>query len=240
MCGGAGTRYQAYSCVHGFGHAFMRIYGDRARRRRSRLCRALGPRAAPDCAQGAYHDYWFAVAGSDEASTARRARSATRACSAAPSRREFVRPCWYRALVENRPEGLVVDSPRAPRRALLAPRRAPAGGVRHRRGRDRAGRTRQQLALCAGLAGQRDAVACVRGTKVQNLLGAPTAALRAPRRPLRRVRRRARAACYRWLGKAVAVLTDGAFARDGLPAAATARPPAATARRARARSTTRS
>ena len=28
ICGGAGTRYQEYSCIHGFGHAFMRIYGD--------------------------------------------------------------------------------------------------------------------------------------------------------------------------------------------------------------------
>ena len=29
ICGDAGTRYQEYSCIHGFGHAFMRIYGDR-------------------------------------------------------------------------------------------------------------------------------------------------------------------------------------------------------------------
>ncbi len=27
-----------------------------------------------------------------------------------------------------------------------------------------------------------------------------------------------RVACYRWLGKAVAVLTDGAFEREGCPA----------------------
>jgi hypothetical protein len=29
VCGDAGTRFQRYSCVHGFGHAFMRIHGDR-------------------------------------------------------------------------------------------------------------------------------------------------------------------------------------------------------------------
>ena len=67
VCGGAETRYQNYSCIHGFGHAFMRIYGDRLEPA-LRLCRALGPRAAPDCAQGAYHDYWFAVAGADDTS----------------------------------------------------------------------------------------------------------------------------------------------------------------------------
>src|SRR5262245_28644778 len=66
VCAGAGTRYRRYSCIHGFGHAFMRIYGDRLRPALA-LCRALGPRSAPDCAQGAYHDYWFAVAGADDA-----------------------------------------------------------------------------------------------------------------------------------------------------------------------------
>ena len=54
-----------YSCIHGFGHAFMRIYGDRLGPALD-LCRALGRGAAADCAQGAYHDYWFAVAGADD------------------------------------------------------------------------------------------------------------------------------------------------------------------------------
>ena len=66
VCADAGTRYRRYSCVHGLGHAFMRIYGDELPPALS-LCRALGPRMAPDCAQGAYHDYWFAVAGADQA-----------------------------------------------------------------------------------------------------------------------------------------------------------------------------
>ena len=35
VCGSARTRYQEYSCIHGFGHAFMRIYGDRLSRRSS-------------------------------------------------------------------------------------------------------------------------------------------------------------------------------------------------------------
>ena len=69
VCGDAGTRYQRYSCTHGMGHAFMRIYADELRPALG-LCRALGPQAAPDCAQGAYHDYWFAAIGADDAEAA--------------------------------------------------------------------------------------------------------------------------------------------------------------------------
>ncbi len=109
VCTQAGTRYQRYSCVHGLGHAFMRIYDDRLAPALD-LCGALGPRVAPDCAQGAYHDYWFAVVGADEASLPDGAvTDPRRLCGAQPT--EFVRPCWYRAFVDNRPEGIVVDSP---------------------------------------------------------------------------------------------------------------------------------
>ena len=65
-CDGAGTRFQRYSCVHGFGHAFMRLYQDQLEPA-LKLCTALGAQSAPDCAQGAYHDYWFAVVGADDA-----------------------------------------------------------------------------------------------------------------------------------------------------------------------------
>ena len=43
VCGEAETRFQRYSCIHGFGHAFMRIYEDRLDLALP-LCRALGPR----------------------------------------------------------------------------------------------------------------------------------------------------------------------------------------------------
>ena len=108
VCADAGTRYRRYSCVHGLGHAFMRIYGDRLPPALA-LCRALGPGTAPDCAQGAYHDYWFAVAGADQAALPAGADTDPRTlCAAQPA--EFVRPCWYRAFVDDRPEGIVVDS----------------------------------------------------------------------------------------------------------------------------------
>ncbi len=215
ICADAGTRYRRYSCVHGLGHAFMRIYGDRLPPALA-LCRALGPRTAPDCAQGAYHDYWFAVAGADQAALPPGAATDPRSlCAAQPT--AFVRPCWYRAFVDNRPEGIVVDS--AIHLDVLC--------------RDLAGLQReacvtgaavigpadpeQQLELCAGLDDQRDAVACVRGTKAQNLLGASTAAYVRLLGRCELFAGATRAACYRWLGKAVAVLTDGEFGRKGCP-----------------------
>ena len=95
------------------------------------FCRALGSRAAPDCAQGAYHDYWFAVIVADEATLPDEGATDPRAlCGAQPV--VFVRPCWYRAFVDNRPAG-------------------------------------------------------------------------------------PRPACYRWLGKALAVVTDGRFGEEGCP-----------------------
>ncbi|HEX4929549.1 MAG TPA: hypothetical protein VFV62_02490 [Gaiellaceae bacterium] len=75
----------------------------------------------------------------------------------------------------------------------------------------------EQLAICAQLPVNGEAVSCVRGVKVQNLLGAATEAF------VRLIGRcelfpaGPRGACYRWLGKTVTVVTDGAFARSGCP-----------------------
>jgi hypothetical protein len=214
VCADAGTRYRRYSCVHGFGHAFMRIYDDQLRPALG-LCRELGPGAAPDCAQGAYHDYWFAVIGADD--TTRPERVVTdprRLCGAQPD--EFVRPCWYRAFVDNRPD-IAVESAEdvdalcdglagLQREACITAASVigPADPV-------------EQLLVCAGLASSADAAGCVRGTKVQNLLGYPTSAYvdLISRCPV--FTGPARAACFRWLGKTIAVLTDGRFARVGCP-----------------------
>ena len=220
VCGGAETRYQNYSCIHGFGHAFMRIYGDRLEPA-LRLCRALGPRAAPDCAQGAYHDYWFAVAGADDASLSERPVTDPRKlCAAQPA--GFVRPCWYRAWIENRPEAFDVAAPEdldalcyelagLQREACITAASVigppdPAA----------------QLKLCARLADPSDASSCVRGTKVQNLLGSDNEAYVELIERCDLFAGATRAACYRWLGKTIAVLTDGAFARAGCPRLAAA------------------
>ena len=218
ICDEAATRYQRYSCVHGLGHAFMRIHGDRLGPALE-LCRAIGSEA-PDCAQGAYHDYWFAVAGLDDARLRDEPRRDPWAlCARQP--RAFVRPCWYRAFVDNRPEGLAVESAedveglceglRGVQRAGCVTAAAVIGPA------DPAA----QLGICSALRAT-DAVECVRGTKVQNLLRSPISTFTALIERCEQFERRARPACYRWLAKTIAVVTDGAFRRSGCPRLRTA------------------
>ena len=215
VCGEAGTRYQRYSCTHGMGHAFMRIYSDQLRPALG-LCRELGPQAAPDCAQGAYHDYWFAVAGADDAELPDGAvTDPRRLCGAQPVR--FVRPCWYRAFVDNRPEGAPVESPEeldglcVGLDGLQRSACVTAGSVVGPP--DPAA----QLMICAGMPSASDAESCVRGTKVQNLLEYPTSAHVDLISRCGVFTGGPRVACFRWLGKTLAVLTDGKFARAGCP-----------------------
>ena len=214
LCAGAGTRYQRYSCVHGLGHAFMRIHGDRLEPALD-LCRSLGE-PAPDCAQGAFHDYWFAIAGADDASLpAGAVTDPGELCGSQAA--EFVRPCWYRAFVDNRPAGITVDSPE--HLEVLC------DGLRglQRRGCITAAAVigpadpAVQLEICAALRDPADAESCIRGTKVQNLLGQPAPALVALIRRCGLFRDATARACYRWLGKTIAVVTDGDFARTGCP-----------------------
>jgi hypothetical protein len=199
VCGGARTRYQEYSCIHGFGHAFMRIYGDRLEPA-LHLCRALGERAAADCGQGAYHDYWFAVAGADDAALEEEpVRDPRELCADAPP--EFVRPCWYRAWIENRPTAFSIEGPedldglcaelRGLQRAACITAASVIGPS------DPA----EQLAVCSRLAAVSDAAACARGVKVQNLRDARTGELVALVDRCAALPGRARGACYRWLGK---------------------------------------
>jgi hypothetical protein len=213
-CGRAGTRFQRYSCIHGFGHAFMRMYEDRLDLALP-LCRALGPQA-PDCAQGAYHDYWFAVLGADDAAPPRHAVTNPRElCGAQPA--AFVRPCWYRAFLEQRPADFVLESPED--------LDGLCGGLR---GLQRSGcitaasligppDPAAQLDICAHLRAPADAASCVRATKVQNLLDAGTGTYVALIGRCARFAGAARGACYRWLGKALAVLTNGDFETEGCP-----------------------
>jgi hypothetical protein len=214
LCAEAATRYQRYSCVHGLGHAFMRINGDRLEPALA-LCRALGARVAPDCAQGAYHDYWFAVAGADDASLPGEATTDPRELCGAQAA-EFVRPCWYRAFVDNRPD-VEVNSPEH-----LDVLCEGLGGLQREACITAAAVIGPsdpyvQLDICAALPDPADAAGCIRGTKAQNLLGASTATF------VRLIRRcelfagATRAGCYTWLGKTLAVLTDGEFGETGCP-----------------------
>jgi hypothetical protein len=215
VCADARTRFQRYSCVHGFGHAFMRLYEDQLEPALE-LCSALGSNEAPDCAQGAYHDYWFAVLGADDAILSEKpVTDPRRLCGTQPER--FVRPCWYRVFLENRAAGFELETPRD-----LEDLCDGLEGVQ-RAGCITAGALigppdpAAQLRICARLGAASDSESCVRGTKVQNLRGAATREYVALIEGCGRFAADARAACYRWLGKALAVITDGRFERSGCP-----------------------
>ena len=214
-CDRAGTRFQRYSCVHGFGHAFMRLYEDQLEPA-LKLCTALGPQEAPDCAQGAYHDYWFAVVGADEASLSEDAvTDPYRLCAAQPE--AYVRPCWYRAFLENRPAGFRVERP-----ADIEDLCDGLEGLQ-REGCVTAASVigppdpAEQLLICSRLRDPSDAANCVRGTKVANLQDAAAETYVRLIGGCERFAPAARGACYRWLGKTLAVLTDGEFGRTGCP-----------------------
>jgi hypothetical protein len=126
----------------------------------------------------------------------------------------FVRPCWYRAFVDNRPDievkaasdvDALCDGLAGLQREACVTAASVIGPPD----------PFAQLQLCAGLASSADAASCVRGTKVQNLLGYPLSAYvdLISRCPV--FIGAARAACFRWLGKTLAVVTDGRFARVG-------------------------
>jgi hypothetical protein len=211
ICAETETRYQRYSCIHGFGHAFMRLSEEQLEPA-LRLCDALGADAASDCAQGAFHDYWFAVSGLDDTSAPDDSETDPRVLCGAQAER-FVRQCWYRAFIERPPAG-AVDTP-----VDLLQLCDGLAGVQ-REGCVTAASVvgpsdpRAQMAICAGLRGG-DAVACVHGVKVQNFLEGTTADY------LELIGRcdlfsgKTATACYRWLGKTIAVVTNGAFADDG-------------------------
>ena len=214
VCEDTETRYQRYSCVHGFGHAFMRISGEELDPALG-LCSALGAEA-PDCAQGAFHDYWFAVAGLDETEQpAEVVDDPRRLCADQPER--FVLPCWYRAYVDSRPPGEITVT------ADLQRLCAELEGIQ-REGCITAGSVigpadpRSQLAMCAGLRGA-DAQACIHGVKAQNFLGQSIEAdVALVERCELFAEPAGRQECFRWLGKTLSVVTDGEFGEAGCTA----------------------
>ena len=213
LCMRAPTRFRSYTCIHTLGHAYMRLYHGQLKFG-IKACRTLPVAQAPDCAQGAYHDYWLSIAGRDSAQRPRNAQtSARQLCSHAIH--AFVRPCWYRYFLE------------------LPPKKLPTGAVGLRRlcvglaGLQRAGCIGgaslitsadpfQQMRVCARLRGA-DGLDCLYGVNVQNL-----ATAKGSRRVLLiercgKMGAVARQGCYEWLGTALAVVTNGRFQDRGCP-----------------------
>src|ERR671934_255967 len=210
-CRKASTRYQRYSCVHGLGHAYMRLFGELVAPSLA-ACSALGPEDAADCAQGAFHDYWIAVAGLDQThKPAHTTTSPRKLCGAQHAR--FVRACWYRAWLE-RPSKHVPQNGRN----LLALCRGLAG--LQQQACVTGGSVIvsidpfDQLAVCKQLRGA-DAAACIRGVRVPALASQP---LRYQMRLIKEcadIDHGAQHDCYLWLGKALNVIRNGAFANQG-------------------------
>ena len=205
-CNALPTRYRAYTCIHGLGHALMRgLHGEL--KPAVRACRALGAHGV-DCAQGVFHDYWISLRGADGTTRPRRAISSPRlVCD---GRLTFVRPCWYRYFIEQR-FGPALDSAADVRRACggLAP--IQRAGCVAGAALALAGGPFAQTSVCRQLAAA-DAVSCLRGVAVQALADQP-------RRQLELIRGCRRfgahaAACYAWFGRTLALVTDGAFVRS--------------------------
>ena len=207
LCMRAPTRYRSYTCVHTLGHAYMRLYHEQLPFA-VQACRALPASQAPDCAQGAYHDYWLSIAGRDATTKQRHGvRSARVLCARViPT---FVRPCWYRYFLELPPKTVPVNA--AGVRSLCAGLR-----VRQRAGCVGAATLITsadpfiQIRICGRLRGP-DTISCLYGMNVQNVATA---------RGSRRVkliercadlRRSAQGACYEWLGTTLSVVTNGRF-----------------------------
>jgi hypothetical protein len=210
-CRKASTRYQRYSCVHGLGHAYMRLFGELVGPSLA-ACSALGADDAADCAQGAFHDYWIAVAGFDQ--TKRPAATTTsprKLCGAQHA--QFVRACWYRAWLERPPHRIPTSG-----HALLALCRGLSG--LQQQACVTGGSVIvsadpfTQLGVCRELRGD-DAAACVRGVRAPALLAQPLKVQVRLIRGCAGIDHAAQRACYSWLGEALNVVRNGEFGGRG-------------------------
>jgi hypothetical protein len=209
ICTRLSTRMQQYACEHGLGHAYMRVYGDYLRFALP-ACRALGRAAAPDCEQGAFHDYWIASTGRD--ATKRRPGLVTSPrvlCGV--YRGTSVLACWYRVFVE-RPPASPVDSAAGIRRLCAGLHDDQRAGCVA--GAALSAATEDPLSLvhlCQHLSGA-DVVSCLRAVPVENVDASPVRQLELIR-SCSRLRGASRRGCDEWFGKTLAVVTNGAFSR---------------------------
>jgi hypothetical protein len=208
-CARLPTRYRAYTCVHGLGHALMRAHhGDLGES--IRACRALRRAYAPDCAQGAFHDYWISLRGADGTTRPRRADTSPR--SVCDGRLTYVRPCWYRYFLEQPlapPVRTAADLLRLCRDLRSVQRFGCISGA----ALTVSSNPFDQMRICARLRSA-DATACLRGVPDQALAGRPARQLELIRL-CRRITATARTGCYEWLGRTLGVVTNGAFRARG-------------------------
>ncbi len=206
MCTRLSTRFRRYTCIHGLGHAYMRVYAEQIPFAIA-MCRQLGRANAQDCAQGVFHDYWISRAGRDHTVHTAGPSSPRVVCGkVAPL---YVRPCWYRVFIELPPKGGVQS-----RADMLRLCRGLTG--LQRSGCLTAASVvllvpdvYSHVRMCARLPTE-DQADCVRGVSGEEVENWPSAQL-ALIRLCSKFEPEARPGCYEWFGKALSVVTNGDF-----------------------------
>jgi len=209
-CSRLPTRFREYTCVHGSGHAFMRGFHSQLRDAVN-ACNELGPSNAPDCSQGAFHDYWISLGGGDGTSAPENADDSPESVCRAYT---YKRPCWYRYFWERK------SATRVYRAADLLEQCDGQEGMQRAgcvsgasllvsRERDPVDHAR----VCNGVQGV-DTYNCLRGVNVPALDGKTFEQLRLIR-TCADLPSATRAWCYSWIGRTLAVLTDGEFRTSG-------------------------
>jgi hypothetical protein len=217
------TRYRQYTCVHSLGHALMRGYHETLWLA-VRACTRLGPLYAPDCAQGAFHDYWISLRGADDTTSPLHPVRSARVLCRQPQYRRFAVGCWYRYFIEQAPAPLI-DT------AADVERTCDGLSGAQRRGCVAAASFElllpplEQTRLCGTLSSV-DAVSCLRGVGVQATTGHP-AQQQALLAACRRFPEAARDGCVSWFALTLQLVTNGRYAAEGCPQLPTARERAA-------------
>jgi len=203
-CAQLPTRYREYTCVHGLGHALLRAYHGALGEAVS-ACRKLEARFAPDCAQGVFHDYWISLRGDDGTTRPRRAMTSPRVVC--DGRFTYVRPCWYRYFLEQPVSAPVRDAADLRRtcRGLAGIQRF---GCISAATLVLSSNPFEQLQVCMRMRGL-DARACTRGVADQALAGELS-------RQLRLIRMCRTRDCFDWIGRTLAVVSNGRFRCDAL------------------------
>jgi hypothetical protein len=203
------TRVRSYTCVHSLGHALMRGYHE-SLFLAVHACSKLGVRYAPDCEQGAFHDYWIALRGDDDASSPLHPVHSPRKLCAQYAR--YALACWYRYWIEQAP-GPVIQGPRDLVRLCRGLAGTQREGCIAGAEKDVYDTPPDQMAMCAKL-DARDARACVRGVANQGYEGEPKQEL-ALLNECRRFPAAAVGDCAAWLGQTFNVVENGRFLREG-------------------------
>jgi hypothetical protein len=213
LCMRAPTRFRSYTCVHTLGHAYMRLYHEQLPFA-IRACRSIPAVQAPDCAQGAYHDYWLSLSGADATKQQRNAVKTARVlCARAiPA---FVRPCWYRYFLERPPKALPTNAAGV-RRLCTGLAGRQRGGCIGAASLITSADPFIQIRICARLRGA-DTVSCLYGMNVQNVANARGSKRVRLIQACGDLRRTAQGACYEWLGTTLSVVTNSRFRKLGCP-----------------------